>query len=250
MAKFGKWIGAGLGAFAGGPIGAIIGFVIGSAFDSGSDNTRKTFTGGHPYGTTGRRVTTSGGYAVSLLVLVAAVMKADGKTLRSELNYVKDFFVRNFGAQSANEAIKLLHDLLQQNIPVTDVCYQIRNNMDYSSRLQLMHFLFGIAKADGEIHENELKLIAHIGVSLGIKSADYESIKAMFFKDANSAYKILEISPSASDEEVKKAYRKMAMKFHPDKVSYLGEDFQKAAKEKFQKVNEAYKEIKRERKIA
>lgn len=252
MAKFGKWIGAGLGAFAGGPIGAIIGFVIGSAFDSGErtgikNPYQRSQTYGDPYA---RRQTTPGGYAMSLLVLVAAVMKADGKTMKSELDYVKAFFVRNFGEASANEAVKMLRDLLQQQIPVSDVCHQIQRNMDHSSRLQLLHFLFGIAMADGAVHAEELKLIAHISVNLGISSKDYESIKSMFIKDSEGAYKILEIDPKASNEEVKKAYRKMAMKYHPDKVSYLGEDFQKAAKEKFQKVNEAYEEIRKQRNIA
>lgn len=254
MAKFGKWIGAGLGFAGAGPIGAIIGFVIGSAFDSGSGagKTRPGggFNAGHPYGSPSSSGTTTGGYAMSLLVLVAAVMKADGKTLKSELNYVKEFLVRNFGAESANEALVLLKDLLQQEIPVVDVCHQISRNMDYSSRLQLMHFLFGIANADGEMHQAELKLIAVIGVNLGISTADYDSIKSMFVKNTDSAYKILEIEPSATDEEVKKAYRTMAMKYHPDKVSYLGTEFQDAAKEKFQKVNEAYEDIKKARKIA
>jgi len=247
MAKFGKWIGAGLGAFAGGPIGAILGFVIGSAFDAGSQ--QNIYKESIQYGDA-KMYPTTGGYAMSLLVLVAAVMKADGKALRSELNYVKDYFIRNFGVQSANEAIQLLKDLLQQNIPVTDVCHQIQMNMDYSSRLQLMHFLFGIAQSDGKLPESELKLIAHIAVNLGISSQDYESIKAMFVKNADFAYKILEIDPQVSDEEVKKAYREMAKKYHPDKVNYLGEDFQQAAKEKFQKVNEAYEEIKKQRNIA
>jgi DnaJ like chaperone protein len=246
MAKFGKWIGAGLGAFAGGPMGAIVGFVIGYAFDAGSQQNNNYKQSANQYGNPNIYPTT-GGYAMSLLVLVAAVMKADGKTLRSELNYVKDYFIRNFGIQSANEAIQILKDLLQQNIPVTDVCHQIQANMDYSSRLQLMHFLFGIAQSDGMLPDSELKLIAHIAVNLGISSQDYESIKAMFIKNADYLYKILEIEPDASDEEVKKAYREMAKKYHPDKVNYLGEDFQQAAKEKFQKVNEAYEEIKKQR---
>lgn len=248
MAKFGKWVGAGLGAFAGGPIGAIIGFVVGSVFDKGTSAqySQQYQQKGNSY----TRKPTTGGYAMSLLVLVAAIMKADGKTMKSELNYVREFFVRNFGVDSANEAIKLLHDLLQQNIPVTDVCNQIRRNMDHASRLQLMHFLFGIAQSDGHIHETELKLIAHISVHLGISSTDYESIKSMFIRNTDSAYKILEIQPDASDEDVKKAYRKMALKYHPDKVSYLGEEFQIAAKEKFQKVQEAYNEIKKQRNIA
>lgn len=246
MAKFGKWIGAGLGAFAGGPIGAILGFVIGSAFDAGSEvNTYKT----SQYSARTNNPTT-GGYAMSLLVLVAAIMKADGQAMRSELNYVREYFTRNFGVRSANEAIQLLRDLLQQNIPVTDVCHQIQANMDYSSRLQLVHFLFGIANSDNILSDKELKLIAHIAVNLGITSKDYESIKAMFVKNADFAYKILEIDPNASDEEVKKAYREMAKKYHPDKVSYLGEDFQQAAKDKFQKVNEAYEEIKKQRNMS
>ena len=126
MAKFGKWIGAGLGAFTGGPIGAILGFVLGSAFDA---TTQVNANQSNTYRHTGHQ-TTVGGYAMSLLVLVAALMKADGKTMKSELDYVKDFFIRNFGVQSANEALRLLRDLLQQNIPVTDVCHQIQSNMD------------------------------------------------------------------------------------------------------------------------
>lgn len=252
MAKFGKWIGAGLGFVAGGgPIGAIIGFVIGSAFDSNSNGIKKNpYNRNIPYGNSSNTGNTTGAYAMSMLVLVAAVMKADGKTLKSELNYVKEFFVRNFGLESANEAINLLRDLLQQNIPVNDVCHQISQNMDYAARLQLMHFLFGIAQSDGEIHDSELKLIAQISVNMRISSKDYDSIKSMFIKNTDSAYHILEIDPKSTDAEVKKAYRTMAMKYHPDKVSYLGEDFQGAAKEKFQKVNEAYEEIKKSRNIA
>ena len=72
----------------------------------------------------------------------------------------------------------------------------------------------------------------------------------MFVPNTDGDYKILEIDPNATNDEVKKAYRRMAMKFHPDKVSTLGEEVQHAAKEKFQKVNQAYENIKKERKIA
>lgn len=243
MAKFGKWIGAGLGAFAGGPIGAIIGFAIGSVFDGGSEAVK--------HGATSRYSsrTTTGGYVMSLLVLVAAVMKADGKVLKSELDYVKKFMVHNFGEASAQEAIKMLRDLLQQTIPVNEVCNQIKTNMNYSARLQLVHFMFGIAQADGQLDPAEQKLITHICEQMGIGTSDFESIQAMFVPNTDADYKILEIQRSASDDEVKKAYRRMAMKFHPDKVSTLGEEVQNAAKEKFQKVNQAYENIKKERKM-
>ena len=187
---------------------------------------------------------------MSLLVLVAAVMKADGKVLKSELDYVKKFLVHNFGEASATEAIRMLRDLLNQTIPISEVCRQIKQNMNYSARLQLLHFLFGIALADGEVDEREKNLINQISREMGLTDKDFESIQAMFVPNTEGDYKILEIEPSVNDEEVKKAYRRMAMKYHPDKVSHLGEDFQNAAKEKFQKVNQAYENIKKERKIA
>jgi DnaJ like chaperone protein len=244
MGKFGKWIGSGLGWAVGGPIGAIFGFVVGSIFDESSSEDRDVSTTGH------QGKTTAGSFIMSLLVLVASVMKVDGKILRSELDYVKKFMVDNFGEQTARDSMKMLRDLLKQNIPVSEVSRQIKNNMNYSARLQLIHFLFGIALADSQITEAERQLIERISRGMGITSEDFASIQAMFVKEINAEYKILEIDPSASDEELKKAYRRMAMKYHPDKVSHLGEDFQKAAKEKFQKVSQAYNNIKKERKIS
>jgi len=242
MAKIGKWITGGLGWALFGPIGGILGFVVGSMFD-GTEQSRLVGSAYQP------KQTTQGGYIMSLLILVAAVMKADGKILKSELDYTKQFFVRSFGQAAAGEAIKILRDLLNQNIPVTEVCQQIRKNMDHPSRLQLVHFLFGIADADGQIHETEHQLISHIAQQMGISEKDYQSIEAMFIANTDAAYKILETELTATDEDLKKAYRKMAVKYHPDKVHYLGEDVQKAAHEKFQKVNEAWETIKKQRGI-
>jgi DnaJ like chaperone protein len=244
MAKFVKWIGGGLGWAVGGPIGAIFGFMVGSIIDGSSEQLQLGGTSGYS------ARTTSGGYVMSLLVLAAAVMKADGKVMKSELEYVKKFMVHNFGQASAQEAVRMLRDLLKQSIPVNEVCRQIKQNMNYSARLQLLHFLFGIAQADGFIEEKERQLIQHRAREMGIGINDFESIQAMFIRNTNADYKILEIEPSASNEDLKKAYRRMAMKYHPDKVSHLGEDFQKAAKDKFQMDNQAYDNIKKNRKIA
>jgi len=242
MAKFAKWILGGLGWAIMPPLGGIFGFIVGSLIDDPEVlKGQKELQSGQP--------TTRGGYVISLLVLVAAVMKADGKVLKSELEYTKQFFVRSFGTEAAGDALKMLRDLLKQNIPVNEVCMQIRTNMDLPSRLQLLHFLFGIASADGQVHASEHQLIAQIAQQLGISEKDYQSIESMFVANTDAAYKILEAEPTATDDELKKAYRKMAIKFHPDKVHYLGEDIQKAADEKFQKVNQAWETIKKQRGI-
>ncbi|MBQ7163339.1 MAG: TerB family tellurite resistance protein [Bacteroidales bacterium] len=246
-----KWIGGVLGWALGGPLGGLLGFFVGRMFEglgqAGSQNDT------YYYDETARRqarprpTTHEGDFGVSLLVLSAAVMKADGEVKRSELDYVKAFFKRQFGQQKAEQYILMLRELLKKDYPVDNICRQIRYAMDLPSRLQLLHYLFGIAQSDGSIHPTEAGIIRTIANGLGISQKDYESIQAMFVKKHDSAYRILEITPEATDEEVKKAYKKMAVKYHPDKVSHLGEDVQRQAKEKFQEVNAAYEQIKKER---
>lgn len=242
--KFGKWLGGGLGWALGGPLGAVLGFTIGSALDA-ADVTIQKGDANTIYSS--GRTTAAGDFAASLLVLSAAVMKSDGQTLKSELDFVKKFFVAQFGEEKAKEEILLLKEILKKEIPLYDVCLQIKHFMPYEQRLQIIHYLFGISKADGHVHPKELDTIFTISNYLGIESSDFTSLKAMYFRDVDGDYKILEIDPSATDDEVKKAYRKMAVKFHPDKVLDLGEEVQKAAKEKFQKVQEAYEHIKKQR---
>ncbi|MBP7498205.1 MAG: TerB family tellurite resistance protein [Bacteroidales bacterium] len=236
MSKYGKWIGGGLGWAFGGPIGALLGFVFGSMFDTMSSGKYEV------------NITRPADFKVSLLILAAAVMKADKKLLKSELNYVKAFFIQNFGTTELEEKMLFFRDILKQDIEINEICAQIKQYMDYSARLQLLHFLFGLAYADGEIDKLETEIIKNISNNLGISINDFESLKAIFVKsDPISAYKILEISPEASIDEIKKAYRAMAKKYHPDKVTHLGDEFQKAATEKFKAVNNAYEEIKKQR---
>ena len=186
-------------------------------------------------------------FSASLLVLSAAVMKADGVVKKSELDYVKRFFLSNFGQEQAEKYILTLREILKQDIQIADVSQQIGRYMDYSSKLQLIHYLFGIANADGQVHETEISVIETIARYMGIYTSDYESVKAMFVKKVDDAYTILGVDPSASDDEVKKAYREMAKKNHPDKVAYLGDDVRKAAEKKFQEINDAYDRIKKQR---
>ena len=231
-------LGAGLGWWFGGPVGAILGFVLGSFAEGVSEGVDAN-------------VRTEGsardGFVASLLVLIAAVMKADGKVVKSELNFVKVYLRQAFSEEQAADALHMLKGILEKEIPLEQVCRQIGGHVDYNSKVQLVHMLFGVANADGAIPSSEQDVIRFIASRLGVSTHDFESVMNMYVKDTESAYKILEVDPSASNDEIKKAYRKMAIKFHPDKVAHLGEEFQASANEKFQKVNEAFETIKKQR---
>jgi DnaJ like chaperone protein len=254
--SFAKWIGGVLGWTMGGPIGGIIGFALGSIADDKSFKdtpAKRPYQGSSQRTNTGRyeqyrHHTSTGDFASALLVLSAAVMKADNRLLKVELDYIRAFFKKQFGEEAALHHIGVLKNVLRQDIPLRQVCEQIRYYMEHSMRLQLMYYLFGIANADGNVDAQEMDILERIGAYMGINEKDFASLKAMYFKkDDNSMYKILEISPDATDDEVKKAYRKMAMKYHPDKLRNLGPEHEKAANEKFQEVQKAYDIIKKVR---
>ena len=231
----------GLGWVLGGPIGGILGYAWASM---SGDSTLKDYKGHYS-----KSRTQSGDFIVSLMVLFAKVMKADKKLLRSELTFIKDFLGKELKSSDVQYFMILFKDILKQDYPLKDVCKQIQRSMDHPSRIELIHILFGLAFADKHIDESEIKAIRTIAGYLNINQKDYESIKAMFIKDNSFAYKILEIDPSCNNDELKKGYRKMANKYHPDKVSHLGDDLQRIAEDKFKAVNNAYQTIKKERKI-
>ena len=229
--KYAKWIAGGLGWAFGGPIGAIIGFSLGATYDSASKSKPQT---------------QQGDFISAMLVLVAAMMKADGKVLRSELHFVRKHLIHNFGVEQGQDMLLFLRDILKQPIDVEPVCLQIKQHMDYSYRLELLYFLIGIASADGDVHQSELQILEKISSVLNISQTDFRSVKATVVPETDWAYQVLGIAPNATDEEVKKAYRAMAVKHHPDKVAHLGEAVQNAAQEKFKKVQQAYGAIQKQ----
>lgn len=242
MGLISKLFAAGLGFVVAGPIGALVGLFISSSF---TNNTQSD----NDYSRKRTNNTAEGDFKVSLLVLIACVMKADGTVKKNELDVVKRFLIRNFSEQEALEALQILKTLLQQNINETEVAMQISNYMNYSTKLELIHLLLDIAYADNGISDVELTIIKRIANVFAITQADFISLKSMYLKqqDNDWMYKVLQIEPSASNDEVKKAYRRMAMKYHPDKVAASGEEAKKSATEKFRKINEAYEEIKKSR---
>jgi len=226
-----KWLWGGLGWAMGGPIGAIMGYALGSMTSSNRNYTQ----------------TRGGDFGAAMLILFAAVMKADNELKKSELNFVKKFLTDNFGANYTKQRMELFKKILSQDINVQDVCSQIKTHMDLNSKIQLIHILFALSKADNEIHQNEISIVSDIANLIDINNEDFESIKAMFVPNTKAAYQILGLDTNANDSEIKMAYRKMATKYHPDKVLHLGDEFSKIAEEKFKSINDAYQQIKKER---
>jgi DnaJ like chaperone protein len=252
-----KFAGAFIGFFLLGRnfFGAILGFVIGSVIDGNAANNSRSTGGGNQEDVFNYYRQHAGGsrndFATMLISLSAAVMRADGKVLKSELDFIKSFFSQQFGPSFTNEHLKVLkHFLDGAEIPLDQICNDIKMRTQVEVRIQLLHYLFGLAKADGHVADSEVNVLKRISALLDIPSTDFESIKSMFYRDANSDYHVLGIEPTATEEEIKKAYRQMAIRYHPDKVIHMGEEYQKGAKEKFQKVQEAYEQIKKSRGIA
>ena len=229
-----KWIGAAAGWFFGGPIGGIIGYYVAKNFFGSKVDNKKAFE-------------------ISLLILSSIVIKADGKVLKSELDYVKKFFTNTFGATKSNEYFRMFNSLNKQDLTskLRQVCLQLNSHINHSSRLEIIHFLFGVSAADNEIHPKEVEQIKRIATYMNINTYDFESIKSMFLAGGNSDvehwYTMLGITKQATDTDVKKAYRKMAVKYHPDKLQAVSEDIKKLSEEKFLKVKEAYEQIMKER---
>ncbi len=232
----GKWIAGALGWAMFGPIGGILGYYFVSRIErliesSGVYGEEQSWNQGQ-----------RNSFLMSLLVLSAAVIKADGKTTLQELATLRTFFSRNFGPQAGNEAEEIVKEILTKDINLYEVCCQIRSCMDYSQRLQLYHYLVSLGSCDGLV-QGEIDALEVIASYIGLSKAEADSIFAQFRPSNDSNYRILEIDPSASDDDVKKAYRKMAVKYHPDKVATLGEDVQKAAEEKFKAMSSSAADV-------
>lgn len=243
-------LGGAAGWALGGPVGAVIGIGVAELLNGSNAEAKQRAQqsynrGGRSSQSYRRDQTQAGDFHISLLILSAVVIKADGVIDQRELDFVRSRFVGMFGKEKANESFRIFKQIVQKDIDTKGVCEQIRRNMAHSGRLQLLHFLFAVAHADGHSDAREMQAIERIAAYLGIRQIDLDSIRATYSPKSSldAAYTILEIDSKASDEEVKKAYRKMAIKYHPDKLQHLGEDVIKAGEQKFMKVQEAYDSI-------
>ena len=223
--------------------GAILGYFIGSILEQLFRQDRR-----NPFASVQSQRMQTNQVQLNLLSLAAIVIKADGKVDERELRFVRNYFITNYGEAYASSIFaKFNTEVKKEQQNLNEITRLFVQRAPYETRLQILHFLFAIANADGHVAEVEVQKILQIANALQLRSMDFESIKAMFVKSADNAYKILEISPSATDAEVKKAYRTMAKKYHPDKLQTDDVALKKGAQEKFQQVQAAYETIQKER---
>ncbi len=267
----GKWLGGFLGFITGGPLGALAGFVLGSIFDYGlnavnatdgngnTDRNNNNYQNNFQYSNRYTRQQMYEGqrnsFLFSLLVLASYIINADGKVMHSEMELVRNFLRTNFGEQAVSQGEQILLKLFEQQKKensrnpyafrdtIRQCSAQIATNMEYSQRLQLLNFLVMIAQADGNVCTEEINALKEVAQYMGMDKEDVDSMLNLKGASLDDAYKILGISPAATDDEVRATYRKLALKHHPDRVATLGEDIRKAAEKKFQEINEAKERI-------
>lgn len=247
-----KWIGGIIGFMAGGPLGALAGYALGSLFDVNTDSAG----GGYEQGQTesARYTGQRNSFLFSMLVMASYIIKADGRVMHSEMEYVRRFLKVNFGDSSVSEGEQILLNLFEQRKQmdrqnplafkntIRDCGAQIAANLPYEARLQLLDFLINIAKSDGNVCSEEIAALKEVALYMGLSAQEVESMLNLGGNSLDEAYKVLEVEPTATNDEIRAAYRRLALKHHPDKVAMLGEDIKKAAEEKFQSINNA-KEI-------
>lgn len=256
---YGSWIGGFIGYMVGGSLGALAGIILGGLFDLVTGGVGQQRIGSfssdqddNSYGPRRTNVNQRGSFLFSLLVLTAYIIKADGRVMHSEMEMVRQMLRQNFGEQAVREGEQILLRLFDEQKrqgangfkqTVRQCCAEMAMGMNYGQRLQLLNFLVMVAKADGSVPQSEITALRDVAQWMRLQASEVDSMLNLGGDTLEEAYKVLGVSPSATDDEVKKAYRRLALEHHPDKVAALGEDIRKAAEKKFQEINAAKDKI-------
>lgn len=230
-----------------------MGFLLGSLLESASSTSSENVFGGQFEAEPQNQAQGDrNSFLLSMLVMAAYIIKADGKIMHSEMELVRNFLRQNFGVEAAQQGNEILLKLFDEEkkqgranfrSTIRQSCAEAARFLDYSGRLQLLSFLVMIAQADGHVDDTEVDALKDVARWMQMQTSEVDSLLHMKGDSLEDAYKVLGVSPQASDEELKKAYRRLALEHHPDRVAKLGDDVRRAAEKKFQEINAAKERI-------
>ncbi|HAB31516.1 MAG TPA: molecular chaperone DjlA [Cryomorphaceae bacterium] len=241
MKRWTTLIGGGIGWALGGPIGLILGAALGNSLSDLFTETPGTKSRPHQRG--------EQDFHASLLILASVVIKADGQVDERELSFVREHFKRWFGEEKAQSSFKAFKKVVQEKPAITQICQQVRRHMSLQGRIQVVAFLFGLAHSDGTMTPEERQQIARIAGYLGIHPQDFQRLEAVHKPSGPSPFEVLGVSADVSERDLKKTYRSLVKKYHPDALQGMGEDVVKEAEATFRKIQSAYEAICKQRGI-
>lgn len=230
--------------------GALLGYIVGGFFDMSVTVGKVVQNGARVYEASiggGRN-----GFLYSLMVLSAHVIHADGKIMHSEMETMRRFLASNFGEETKRQGEQIILDLFKRKKAMSP--YEWQNYIQQSAaqmalaltpeqRLQLLHYLLDVARADSNLSQPELQALREVAMLLRLNPNVIDQMMGLGKDTLEDAYRVLGISPNATDDEVRRAYKKMALENHPDRVAMLGDDVKKAAEKKFKEINDAKERI-------
>lgn len=261
MSWWGKLVGGAFGFMLGGPLGALLGAALGHKFDKGLGGIQG-FEGLEP----GQQERVQTAFFTATFSVMGAVAKADGRVSAQEISLAEAVMREmNLSGELRRTAIRLFSEGKSSAFPLDDVLEQFRRECHGRSTLIRMFIEIQLqaAYADGTLHTSEEQLLLHISSRLGFSEREFRRLEQMLgaqrhYRETatqtpgpslDDAYSLLGVSASASDAEVKKAYRRLISQHHPDKLVSKGlpEEMMKVASQKTHEIKQAYEQIRKAR---
>lgn len=188
-----------------------------------------------------------------LVQILIHISKIDGHVSKEEISTIQNFFQYNLRySQTQMSWVKnLIKDAISSRQPLEQLLEEFKNSFTYEPRLILLELIYQLIYTKDPISQQEVSIARKIATYLEITDYDLNTIEAKYryrgrqqheqsVNDAAKHYATLGLKPGASKDEIKKAYRKLSMQYHPDKVRHLGEEFRKVAEEKMKEINAAH----------
>ena len=252
MGWFGKLTFGTLGLLFGGPLGAIAGAALGHMLVDKKIGDPGQQTRSIPGPEIGRTEQAQATYFISLFSILGKMAKIDGVVTRGEINEVQNFInTLPMDERQKDFARHVFNEAKGSPYAIEDFASQLYQSLQHQPALVQSFFdlLFKIAAADGKLHPAEENALKSIKLIFRLSDRQYDDIKAVYFKDLDKHYKMLNCTPDSSIEEIKSNYKKLVKDFHPDKIISKGlpEEFIEFAEGRFREIQESYEKIRKER---